>query len=139
MTTTGTITTDGVRFERRYDATPEQVWAALTQPEQLRGWLAAPKLWSLEPGAAYELAFDDGSVSGRIVTVEPARLLEITWGSPAEPESHVRFELRPADGGCVVVLAQPRLARGRWARSIRRRGRRWLRSPAPGRRRSLNR
>ena len=25
-----------VRFERRYDATPEEVWAAVTEPESIR-------------------------------------------------------------------------------------------------------
>jgi len=29
-----------MRFECVYDATAEKVWAALTEPEQLRGWLA---------------------------------------------------------------------------------------------------
>lgn len=110
MTATGTITGNGVRFERRYDAPPEQVWAALTEPEQLGGWLARAVRWSLAPGDEYELAFDDGSAGGRVVAVEAERLLELTWSSPGEPESVVRFELRPAGGGgCVLVLEHTRL------------------------------
>jgi uncharacterized protein YndB with AHSA1/START domain len=30
----------GIRFERRYDFTPEEVWSALTEPDRLTRWLA---------------------------------------------------------------------------------------------------
>ena len=30
----------GVRFERRYDFAPEEVWSALTDPDRLGRWLA---------------------------------------------------------------------------------------------------
>ena len=38
--TFGALRQDGVRFERLYDATPEELWSAITDPEQIQGWLA---------------------------------------------------------------------------------------------------
>ena len=42
--TMGTLRRDAerraVRHERRYYAPPEEVWAALTEPVQVRNWLA---------------------------------------------------------------------------------------------------
>jgi len=101
----------GVRFERLYDATPEELWAALTDPEQIRGWLAHASRWQLDPGAEYELEFgDDGKTWGRVRVVEPPRVLELEWLCADEPESVVRFEIVPRAAGCLLVLDHSRLA-----------------------------
>ena len=39
-----------LRFERRLDHPVERVWAALTEPEQLAGWLAAADELELAEG-----------------------------------------------------------------------------------------
>ena len=44
-----------VRFERRYDATPDEVWAALTEPEQVRNWFAE---MTIEPRAGGRVTFE---------------------------------------------------------------------------------
>ena len=48
-----------MRFERRYDATVEELWNALVDPEQLKGWLGeavfAPRI-----GGRVEIRFGDG-------------------------------------------------------------------------------
>ena len=106
---TGTITPDGVRFERLYDATPAELWAALTDPEQIRGWLANVSRWSLTPGAEWQIRFDDGSAGGEVVSVDEGRSLELTWVEQ-ESESVLRFELRPQEQGTLLVLEHTRLA-----------------------------
>ncbi len=79
-----------VRFTRRYDATPAEVWAALTEPESVARWL--------------------GPVPTSVRESEPERLLELDWLVPGDEPSVVRFELRSAtDGGTELVLDHRRI------------------------------
>ena len=71
MTATGTITADGVRFERIYDATPDELWRAITDPEQIRGWLAHTTRWTLAPGEEWSIRFDDGRAG--VIPLPPAK------------------------------------------------------------------
>lgn len=97
----------GVRFERLYDATAEELWAALTERDQLRGWLAHASRFELEPDGEVELRFeaDDGRPTrGRMREIVPGRVLEWEWLQEGERASVVRFELVPRDAGCLLVL-----------------------------------
>jgi uncharacterized protein YndB with AHSA1/START domain len=106
----GVLLEDGerraVRFERRYAAPPEAVWDALVEPEQLRGWLAEA---TVEPrvGGRVELNFGEEPgerTVGTIRVFDPPRVLEYGWTYEGEPESVVRFELRPEADGTTLVL-----------------------------------
>ena len=112
----GSLSRDGermsARFERRYDATPAELWSALTDPVQLRGWFAHVERLELSPGGGYELRFDDGSVSGRVLALEPERMLELSWSHADEPDSVVRFEIVSAPTGTVLVLEHMALPTG---------------------------
>ena len=98
----------GVRFERRYDATPEELWSALTEPERLGRWLADVAELELRVGGRFLLRWkeSDGTqeTDGTILALEPGRLLELNWTYPGEPDSVARFELRPDGEGTVLVL-----------------------------------
>jgi uncharacterized protein YndB with AHSA1/START domain len=104
----GTIFFDGdhrgVRFERELDGTPEEIWRAVATPEGVAGWLARPVRWLLEPGEPWEIAFDDGSVHGLVVAVEPGRRVELTWREAGDRESVLRIEVLEAVRGCRLVL-----------------------------------
>ena len=78
-----------VRFTRRYDATPAEVWAALTQPESVARWL--------------------GHVPTNVRHSEPERLLELDWLPPGDEPSIVRFELTARAGGTQLVLDHRRI------------------------------
>jgi len=99
----------GIRFERVYDYKPEELWAALTDPEQLRAWLAPTDI-DLRVGGGIEVRFgDDPSdekqmVHGVIRELEPLRVLEYEWRFPGEDDSVVRFELEPRGEGTLLVL-----------------------------------
>jgi uncharacterized protein YndB with AHSA1/START domain len=96
----------GVRFERRYEAAPAEVWSALTEPERMARWLAEAEL-DLRVGGPYTLRFSDEegqTAEGEVLALEPERVLELTWKYPGEPDTVVRFELRPDGDGTLLVL-----------------------------------
>ena len=112
----GTLRNDGdrcaVRFERLYDFTAEQLWAALTDPAQLGGWLAPVRAFEGRPGGGIELDFGEGGqVAGEILELEPGRVLEYTWRFTGEEQSVVRFELEPRERGTLLVLDHRLLGR----------------------------
>ena len=86
-----------VRLERRLPHSPERVWRAISEPEELARWYPGVPEWNLEPGAT--ITSRDGPGSGEIVAVDPPRLLAYTWG-----EDEFEFELRPEGDGCLLVF-----------------------------------
>lgn len=90
----------GVRFERRYDFAPEEVWSALTDPVRLGRWLTNVVELELRAGGRFLLVWneDDGDqrTDGRI--------------RAREPDSVARFELRPDGDGTILVLDHRGLA-----------------------------
>jgi uncharacterized protein YndB with AHSA1/START domain len=99
-----------VRFTRYYDAAPDDVWAALTEPHSLARWLARPGAIDLSPGGPFELRLQsDETLEARVRAVEPARLLELDWAPPGEEPSIVRFELNRDGDGTVLVLDHRRI------------------------------
>jgi uncharacterized protein YndB with AHSA1/START domain len=97
----------GVRVQRRYDATPGELWAALTDPASLGRWLAPAARVEPREGGAFQLDFPAAStarMNGRVRAVEPGRLLEVEWNYPGEPASLVRFEIEEEDGGTRLVV-----------------------------------
>jgi uncharacterized protein YndB with AHSA1/START domain len=78
-----------VRFVRRLPHPIDRVWAALTDPAELRGWWGDADL-DLADGGRFALRWfntdEDGNVAtldGAITKLDPPRLLEISaaWGS----------------------------------------------------------
>jgi uncharacterized protein YndB with AHSA1/START domain len=99
-----------VRLTRYYRAAPDEVWAALTDPDSLARWLAAPGELDLRRGGSFELELHDGErMNGQVRSVEPSRLLELDWMAPGEEPSIVRFELSQDGGGTVLVLDHSRI------------------------------
>jgi uncharacterized protein YndB with AHSA1/START domain len=121
----GTVAFDGnhasLAYERRLPYSPERIWAALTRPEELTAWFAHKV--EIEPGAGGRVAMVSGpsafASSGAILTWDPPRVFEYEWHAApraelpqGEPESVVRWELTPTDGGTLLRFSQRRLTRG---------------------------
>ena len=90
-------------FVRELAHPPEKVWAALTDPEQLREWapfLADRNLAS--PGEAM-LTMVDGDkaedLPASVIHAEAPRLLEYSWA-----DDLLRWELEPTGGGTRLTL-----------------------------------
>lgn len=90
-------------FVRVLRHSPEEVWAALTDPVQLRAW--APFISGRDLGRVGDatLTMIDGDVSedlpASVTRAERPRLLEYTWGTDL-----VRWELAPIDSGTRLTL-----------------------------------
>jgi uncharacterized protein YndB with AHSA1/START domain len=100
-----------VRFERRYDGSPAEIWSALTQPDRVRRWLAEVLDGAIEPGGEFTFRWNgDDAQTARctVVQFDPPRTLELTWGFVGEPPSVLRIDLSPAEGGGTLLLLDHR-------------------------------
>ena len=95
-----------VRLERRLPDSPQVVWRALTEREQLRSWfpcdvIVSGGLW--EVGAAITFPFPaeviDLTLTGEVLEVDEPSVLAFTWG-----EETLRFELSADGDGTRLVL-----------------------------------
>lgn len=103
-----------IRFERRYEATAEDVWAALTQPASLSRWLGAEVELRPEVGGQVVLRWPGGEqMTGSILRCDPPRLLEYSWSEGRDqPESVVTFEVSAAGSASILVLEHRQLNPG---------------------------
>ncbi|MDF3294309.1 SRPBCC family protein [Streptomyces silvisoli] len=104
-----------LRFERFLAHSPERVWRALTEADQLRQWFPCDIEGERELGAKIHFAFrgdapraedmpeiltkDPEDLDGTFTAFDPPRLLAYTWG-----EEDLRWELEPTEGGCRLVF-----------------------------------
>jgi uncharacterized protein YndB with AHSA1/START domain len=95
-----------IRFERRLAHPIERVWAALTEPDEIVGWLAEAEV-DLVEGGRIRLRWlnsdDEGNqaeMTATITRLDPPRLIEY------EGDLHglLRWELRPDGDGCVLTF-----------------------------------
>ena len=95
-----------VKREIQLDAPPEEVWQALTDPEQLEEWFANDVDFDLEHGGVFR--WDDGDVRYAVVEdADPARRLAIRWWDPAAgEESEVVFTLVATPPGTRLVVTE---------------------------------
>ena len=99
-----------VRFERVYDYRPDEVWAAITEPEQLRRWLGETELDLRDDGRGSVRFGEDEIATLRVRRVEPGRFVEYDWAYPDEPLSLLRLEVEPRGEGTLLVLDHRQLA-----------------------------
>jgi uncharacterized protein YndB with AHSA1/START domain len=107
-------------YEVLIEATPEQVWDALTKPEQTEQYFYGSVFdTTYEPGTPYVGWSRDHTlrfVEGEVLEADPPRRLSTTWRSmwdeeaATEQPSRVTWELDPqAGGGTRVTLVHDRL------------------------------
>lgn len=112
----------GLRIRRTYDAPVAAVYAAWTDPEQMKHWMGpsddygeAEVTTDLRVGGRYRVVMraPDGElhrVGGVFREVVPNRRLVYTWAweSTPERESEVTVEFRPSGGGTELTLTHQR-------------------------------
>ena len=109
---------------RKFSASPEEVWNALTQPQALKQWMGPSDAFSVpiaeadvRVGGRYHIVMQapDGElhdVSGEYREVVPNRKLVYTWAwkSTPERESLVTLDLSAAGAGTELTLKHERFA-----------------------------
>lgn len=84
-------------------ADPEEVYKALTNPDEIRFWTGEEALMSTEPGSEFELF--EGSIAGKNLAFETNKKIEQEWyfGEQESP-SLVTIKLHPHKKGTSVEL-----------------------------------
>src|SRR5436190_9036580 len=95
-----------VERETLVEASPEEVWEALTDEDRLEEWMA-PEV-ELDPVEGGEISVRDGDEerSGTVHTVEEHERFAFTWTRPGEGESFVEFTIEALPGGSRVTVVE---------------------------------
>jgi uncharacterized protein YndB with AHSA1/START domain len=98
--------TPWVERDTLVEASPEEVWEALTDEDRLEEWLA-PDV-ELDPTEGGEIAVRDGEDerAGTVETVEEYERFAFTWSRPGEGESFVEFTIEALPGGSRVTVVE---------------------------------
>ena len=113
-----------LEVRRHYKASVAAVYAACTDPEQMKFWMApndairdSEVALDVRVGGRYRIVMhapngETHRVGGEFREIVPQRKLVYTWAweSTPERESLVTIELRPVDDGTELVLTHQRLA-----------------------------
>jgi uncharacterized protein YndB with AHSA1/START domain len=106
---TGTLAKEGdvnvITFRRSLNASPEQVWQAITTEKGLTSWLAVSAKVDGREGGDIAIEFDDGQVvSGTISRWDPTTQFAHTWIINSETSSDVVYALTSTGGGTQLTL-----------------------------------
>jgi uncharacterized protein YndB with AHSA1/START domain len=98
-----------ITLSRSFDASPEQVWAALTDKNQLKQWYFDIPDFAPVPGTVFD--FYEGPAReylhrGKVLAAEPNRRLQHTWMHPSHSkgESVLTWEIAPDGERTKVTL-----------------------------------
>jgi uncharacterized protein YndB with AHSA1/START domain len=112
-----------VERETLVEASPEEVWEALTDEDLLEEWMA-PEV-ELDPFEGGRISVRDGDDqrTGTVETLDEAERFAFTWSRPGEGESFVEFTLEPLPAGTRVTVVETPIgptatAFGDWSRRL---------------------
>jgi uncharacterized protein YndB with AHSA1/START domain len=106
--------TDLIEREMVFAASPDEVWAALTDPEWLGSWLADAVELELWPGGEARFSLGDSVRTGWVeeISAPPADdgdgRLAFWWAEDGEPASRVELSLSPLDAGTRLRVVETR-------------------------------
>jgi uncharacterized protein YndB with AHSA1/START domain len=86
-----------------FPASPDEVWQALTDPEQLEQWFANDVELDAQPGGAGVFRWDDGEERrATVVVAEPSERLVFDW----DDEGEVEFVVEKIDEGTLLRVRE---------------------------------
>jgi uncharacterized protein YndB with AHSA1/START domain len=98
--------TPWVQRETMVEASPEEVWEALTDEDRLEEWLAPDVELDPVEGGGIAVRDGDDERAGTVETVEEAERFAFTWSRPGEGESFVEFTIEALPGGTRVTVVE---------------------------------
>ena len=99
-----------VRRETTIEATPAEVWEALTEEERLAEWLAADVELELVEGGEGRFVFEDGARPARVERLVEEQCLTFTWERPGVGPSRVELTIEGVPGGTRLVVVESDLS-----------------------------
>jgi uncharacterized protein YndB with AHSA1/START domain len=92
------------------DASRDEAWHLLTDPDELAAWLGTPISFDLRPGGVAAYIEPDGTVRHAVIEqVREGELLSFVWWEADEGvESRVVFDLTPVEHGTKVAVTETR-------------------------------
>jgi len=95
-------------------ASPERVWAAITEPEHIAKWAGShATIDRVEVGGSGTWTFEGyGTVPLVIEAIDPPHSISYRWGNMTSPDidpvvsTVFRFTLVPADGGTQLTVVE---------------------------------
>ena len=102
--------TQSVVVERDLAFPPDRIWRALTQPHLIDEWLMKNN-FKAEPGQAFTMSGDWGSVDCKVLTNEPGKTLSYTWAGMGI-DTVVTWKLTPTATGTRLRMEQTGFAAG---------------------------
>jgi activator of HSP90 ATPase len=93
-------------FKKRYllNATPKDVYNAMTNPSMIEIWTGEPVVMSTEPGSEFEIW--DGAITGQNLEFIEDKLIVQKWSFGEEVDSIVTIKLHADKKGTLVELHQ---------------------------------
>jgi uncharacterized protein YndB with AHSA1/START domain len=86
-----------------FPASPDEVWQALTDPDQLEQWFANDVELDPQPGGAGVFRWDDGEERrATVVVAEPRERLVFDW----DDEGEVEFVVEEIDEGTLLRVRE---------------------------------
>jgi uncharacterized protein YndB with AHSA1/START domain len=86
-----------------FPASPDEVWEALTEPDQLEEWFANDVELDPHPGGAGIFRWDDGEERrATVVVAEPGERLVLDW----DEEGEVEFTLEEVEDGTRLLVRE---------------------------------
>jgi uncharacterized protein YndB with AHSA1/START domain len=86
-----------------FPATPDEVWEALTEPDQLEEWFANDVELDPRPGGAGVFRWDDGEERrATVVVADPGERLVLEWDEQGE----VEFMLEEVEDGTRLLVRE---------------------------------
>ena len=94
-------------------ATPERVFQALTEKEDLERWFVKKAEVDLRPGGAIRLEWAPDAVEiGKILVLEPPHRLSYTWEALEPSPTTITFELTAENDGTRLRLIHTGIGEG---------------------------
>ena len=92
-----------VTREILFPASPDEVWGALTDPDQLEEWFANDVELDARPGGAGVFRWDDGEERrATVVVADPGERLVLDW----DEEGEVEFTLEEVEDGTRLLVRE---------------------------------
>ncbi len=92
-----------VQLSIEIDAAPEEVFSAISDPEQLDRYISRGAKVDLKVGGDYSFGWDGGGPM-KVLDVEPSKKLSYSWRYEGEPDTVVTWELEGSESRTRLTL-----------------------------------